>query len=135
MSKDDMIGKLALWSFIGGAALAVVVGLIYALLDQNILSNWNGAIAWILCILGAIVGILAFLGKGTITKKEVPAFLLASIALLLMYASFGNVGLSLIISDLLAKLLYGVSLALAMFIAPAVGLLSIKAIWEIGKDV
>jgi hypothetical protein len=32
-------------------------------------------------------------------------------------------------------LLSGVSMSIAIFIAPAVGILAIKAIWDIGKDV
>jgi hypothetical protein len=130
MSKDDMIGKLALWSFIGGALIAIVVGIIYVW--QETLFVDYSFIAWILAILGGIVGILAFLGKGTITKTEVPAFLMASMALLVMYAVFR--GISGMV-PILGSLLEGVSLSLAIFIAPAVGILAIKVIWEIGKDV
>ena len=41
-----------------------------------------------LAIIGAIVGVLAFMGKGTITEKEVPAFLMAGIALVVMGGVF-----------------------------------------------
>jgi len=75
---------------------------------------------------------LAFLGKGTITSKEIPAFLLAGIALLVMYGVFQNL---YVIKPYIGTLLASVSLALAIFIAPAVGILSVKAIWDIGKEV
>jgi len=91
----------------------------------------GGAVAWVLAILGAIVGILAFMGKGTITEKEVPAFLMAGIALVVMYGVFQFVTIKPYIGSLLA----GISMSLAIFVAPAVGILSIKAIWDIGKEV
>ena len=82
MAKD-MMGKVAIWAFIIGALIALLVGLWQAYTieqtpyDTVFMSDMGGWIAWILAILGAIVGLLAMLGKGTITKSEVPAFLLA----------------------------------------------------------
>jgi len=90
MAKD-MMGKVAIWAFIIGALIALLVGLWQAYtLEQNeqpvFTTDMGGWIAWILAILGAVVGLLAMLGKGTITKSEVPAFLMAGIALLVMPA-------------------------------------------------
>ena len=135
MAKD-MMGKVAIWAFIIGALIALLVGLWQAYtIEQNqqpvFTTDMGGWIAWILAILGAIVGLLAMLGKGTITKAEVPAFLMAGVALLVMYAVFGG----FTISPWIGSLLSGVSQALAIFIAPAVGILAIKAIWDIGKEV
>ena len=135
MTKD-MMGKVAIWAFIIGALVALLVGLWQAYtIEQNqthvFETNIGGWIAWLLAIIGAIVGILAVLGKGTITKSEVPAFLTAGIALLVMYAVFQGFS----ISPWIGSLLSGVSMSLAIFIAPAVGILAIKAIWDIGKDV
>jgi hypothetical protein len=135
MAKD-MMGKVAIWAFIIGALVALLVGLWQAYtIEQNqtpvFMTNTGGWIAWILAILGAIVGILAMLGKGTITKAELPAFLMAGIALLVMYGVFQG----FTISPWIGSLFRGVSQALAIFIAPAVGILAIKAIWDIGKDV
>lgn len=137
MQKGDMVGKLAVWAFIIGALIALLVGLYQAYTLETefygfFSTDTGGLIAWILAIIGGIVGILAFLGKGTITKAEVPAFLMAAIALLVMYAVFGNIYTML--SPWIGALLSGVSLSLAIFIAPAVGLLAIKAIWDIGKS-
>ncbi len=134
MAKD-MMGKVAIWAFIIGAIIALLVGLWQAYtLEQNqqpvFTTNMGGWIAWILAILGAIVGLLAMLGKGTITKAEVPAFLMAGIALLVMYGTFQGFN----ISPWIGSLFKGISQALAIFIAPAVGILAIKAIWDIGKE-
>jgi hypothetical protein len=136
MAEKDMMGKLAIWSFIGGLAIAIIVGLVQAwTIGQNqtpFFSTTNGGwIAWLLAVIGGIVGLLAFLGKGTITSKEVPAFLLAGIALLVMYSVFQGV----VIKPYIGTLLSSISLALAIFIVPAVAILAVKAIWDIGKDV
>ncbi|HWR64346.1 MAG TPA: hypothetical protein VN365_08095 [Candidatus Thermoplasmatota archaeon] len=135
MAKD-MMGKIAIWAFIIGALIALLVGLWQAYTieqDQQPLfsSDMGGWIAWILAILGGIVGVLAVLGRGTITKAEVPSFLMAGIALIVMYASFQYIR----IEPWIGSLLSGVSMSTAIFIAPAVGILAIKAIWDIGKDV
>jgi len=135
MAKDTM-GKIAIWAFILGTLIALLVGLWQAYtLEQNqtpvFSTDMGGWIAWLLAIIGAIVGLLALLGKGTITKAEVPAFLMAGVALLVMYAVFRG----FTISPWIGSLLSGVSQALAIFIAPAVGILAIKAIWDIGKEV
>jgi hypothetical protein len=134
MAKD-MMGKVAIWAFIIGALVALLVGLWQAYtIEQNqtpvFMTNTGGWIAWILAILGAIVGLLAMLGKGTITKSEIPAFLMAGIALLVMYGTFQG----FTISPWIGSLFRGVSQALAIFIAPAVGIIAIKAIWDIGKE-
>jgi hypothetical protein len=136
MTKD-MMGKVAIWAFIIGALVALLVGLWQAYTleqtptDTVFMSDMGGWIAWILAIIGGIVGLLAMLGKGTITKSEVPAFLTAGIALLVMYAVFQGFS----IDPWIGSLFQGVSQSLAIFIAPAVGILAIKAIWDIGKDV
>lgn len=139
MSKDDMLGKLAIYAFLGGTAIALLFGLYQAytlgetgVAADNFFSSDNGMyVAWVLVVLGVIVGLMTLLGKGTITKQEVPAFLTAGVALLVMYAVFGNMHTKL----WLGSLLNGVSYALALFIAPAVAILAIKAVWDMGKDV
>jgi len=135
MAEKDMMGKLAIWAFIGGVILALVFGLYQAWTigqgDDFFGTETGGWVAWVLAAVGGIVGLLAFLGKGTITSKEVPAFLLAGIALLVMYSVFQGV----VIKPYIGTLLSSVSLALAIFIVPAVAILAVKAIWDIGKEV
>jgi len=137
MVKNDMMAKLGSWAFIIGIIIALIVGLIQAwgleAADQTpIFASENaGAVAWVLAIIGVIIGILAVLGRGTITKKETPAFLMAGIALVVMYGVFKDVA----ITPYIGALLSGISLSLAIFVAPAVGILAIKAIWDMGKEV
>src|SRR5512137_2477485 len=94
MAKD-MWGKIAVWAFIIGVVIALIIGLWQAYNLQNdelpILSTDNGVwVGWVLAFLGLIVGLLAILGRGTITKAETPAFLMAGIALLIMYGVFSS---------------------------------------------
>jgi hypothetical protein len=137
MAEKGIVGKLAIWAFIGGLLLAIVFGIYqaYTLEHPPVFfgTDAGGWVAWILAILGGIVGLLAFLGKGTITSKEIPAFLLAGVSLLVMYGVFG--GLSHVITPYIGSLLAGISLSVAIFIAPAVAILAIKAVWDIGKEV
>ena len=132
-----MMGKIAIWAFIIGALIALLSVLWQAYtLEQDrhqfFQQDMGVWIAWLLALLGVIVGVLAILGRGTITKSEIPAFLMAGIALLVMYGVFN--GHSVSDNHGFGPLLAGVSLPLAIFIAPAVGILAIKAIWDIGKN-
>lgn len=137
MAKEDVMMKFGSWAFLIGIVIALLVGLYQAYTLESttvaafFTTETGGAVAWVLAILGAIVGILAFMGKGTITEKEVPAFLMAGIALVVMYGVFQFVTIKPYIGALLA----GISMSLAIFVAPAVGILAIKAIWDIGKEV
>jgi len=80
MAKADMMTKIGSWAFLIGIVIALIVGLYQAwtLEDGNNFfgTDAGGWVAWLLAIIGAIVGIVAVLGKGTITKKEVPGFLM-----------------------------------------------------------
>lgn len=136
MAKD-MWGKIAVWAFLIGVLIALIIGLWQAYNLQSgevpILSTDNGVwVGWLLALLGVIIGVLAILGRGTITKAETPAFLMAGVALLIMYGVFNSMAMYL--KPWLGPLLAGISLPLAIFIAPAVGILAIKAIWDIGKN-
>ncbi len=131
VKKTDMWGKIGSWAFLIGIVIALIVGL-YAAYMLETSTGWlmAGWIAWVLAILGAIVGIVSAYGMGTITEKEVPNFLIAGIALVVMYGVFKGIA----IDPWIGSLFLGVSMSLAIFVAPAVGILSIKAIWDIGKD-
>ena len=138
MAKEDVMVKIGSWIFLMGIVIALLIGLYQAYTIETdgtanafFTTETGGAVAWVLAILGAIVGILAFMGKGTITEKEVPAFLMAGIALVVMYGVFRTVNITPYIGSLLA----GISLSLAIFVAPAIGILAIKSIWDIGKEV
>jgi hypothetical protein len=142
MAKD-IWGKIAVWAFIIGVFIALVIGLWQAYNIQNnqtpVLYNQDYGVwvGWVLAFLGLIIGLLAILGRGTITKTETPSFLLAGVALLVMNAVFNSMISSysgLTLKPWLGPLLAGISLPLAILFAPAVGILAIKAIWDIGKE-
>ena len=96
---------------------------------QSVTGGWS---AWSLAIIGIIVGILGFMGEGTITKKEIPGFLMAGIALVVMGGIFQ--GWTVLLKPFLGSLLSGIATSLSIFVSPAVGILAIKSIWDIGKD-
>ncbi len=137
-SELDTMLKLGSWAFLIGIIIALLVGLYQAYTlasaaDPFFGTEVGGWVAWLLAVLGGIVGVLAFMGKGTITAKEVPAFLMAGIALVVMGGVFTDYWMFL--EPFIGALLSGISMSLSIFVAPAVGILAIKAIWDIGKEV
>jgi hypothetical protein len=141
--EKDIMGKIAIWAFIIGTLIALIVGIYQAnslhesggLIDSFLATDTGGWVAWLLVVLGGIVGVLAILGKGTITKQEVPGFLMAGVALLITYGVFGSTIPTIYLHPYLGALLIGVSESLALFIVPSVSLLALKAVWDIGKNV
>jgi hypothetical protein len=85
-----------------------------------------------LAIIGIILGILGVMGEGTITKKETSSFLMAGIALVIMGGVFQ--GWNTILTPYIGAILSGISMSLSILVAPAVGILAGKQIWDIGKD-
>ncbi|MCJ7572095.1 MAG: hypothetical protein MUO82_09515 [Candidatus Thermoplasmatota archaeon] len=139
MAESKMMSKIGTWAFIIGIIIALIVGLYQAYTIEGksystgfFGTDTGGIIAWVLAAIGAIIGILAALGKGTITKNETPGFLLAGIAIVVMGGVF--VGWNNLITPWIGSLLSGISMALSIFVAPAVGILAIKAVWDMGKD-
>jgi len=138
--SNGIMGKVGSWAFILGIIIALIFGLWHAVTYETsnepfFKTDNGGIIAWLLAVIGAIVGILAVLGRGTITKSEVPGFLLAGIALLIMGGVFPGIISMYPLQPYIGALFAGVSISLAIFVAPAVGILSIKAVWDMGKEV
>ncbi len=130
MANDEIWERIAGWAFLIGIIIALIVGLYAAYNLETNGETFGGTIAWVLAALGVIVGLVSAYGMGTITEKEVPSFLLAGIALVVMYGVFKGIELD----PWIGSLLHGISMSLSILIAPAVGILAIKAIWDIGKD-
>ena len=147
MTKDDIMLKIGSWAFLIGIVIAGIVGIWHAITYENFLNDvtkegeiffstdTGTTVAWVLAILGVIIGLLAVLGRGTITKSETPGFLLAGIALVVMGGVFPGLVELYKMQPWIGSLLAGVSVSLAIFVAPAVGILAIKAVWDMGKDV
>ncbi|HEC94748.1 MAG TPA: hypothetical protein ENI45_02140 [Thermoplasmatales archaeon] len=132
--KGEMWGKIGSWAFLIGIVVALIVGLYAAYANPTTFfygSDVGGWIAWLLAVIGAIVGLVSAYGMGTITEKEIPNFLLAGVALIAIGAA-SNIFVG--IKPWIGAIFNGVATSLAIFIAPMMGILAIKAIWDIGKD-
>ena len=124
---DKMWKTLGTWLFLIGIAVAIVIGL---LVGGGWYTDTNGYAALVLALLGFIVGILSFFAVGTITRDEVPTFLIAALMLVGIGATSSFLGNVALLGDFLA----GIALMLAVFVAPAAILLAIRAVWDIGKS-
>lgn len=137
--NEEIMVKVVGISFIIGIVITLLIGIYQGwsieqgtnFIEKTALGGW---IAWILAIIGLIVGLLAVAGRGTITKDETPGYLMAGIALIVMYAAFQDPSISSI-GPLLGSMLHGISEALAIFVAPTIIILAIKNIYDMGKDV
>lgn len=127
---EEMLKKLGSWLFLIGILLSVVVGIIYG---ANL---WTAEQSWwisaVLAVLGFAVGLLSFFAVGTITQDRVPTFLIAALLLVGIGAAmqsefFTNV-------KYIGPYFNNIAAMLAVFVAPAAGLLAIRAIWDAGKS-
>ncbi|KAA0001862.1 MAG: hypothetical protein FE048_04780 [Thermoplasmata archaeon] len=129
--QKEMKG-ISSWVFLIGIIIAIVLGLVLGAGSSgrvDLTDDTTAIIAAILGVIGLIAGILAILGMGTITKEEVPTFMIATVIILAIGASDVFDGLKWF-----GDYLMGIVKALGIFIAPLAGLIAIKAIWDIGKD-
>ncbi len=124
---DNMFKKLGSWLFLIGIVIAIVVGL---LIGGNWYADSDHYAALVLALLGFLVGVLSFFAVGTITKEEVPTFLIAA----LMLVGIGTASTLLANIALIGDFLVGISTMIAAFIVPAAIILAIRAIWDIGKS-
>lgn len=104
--------KLGHWLFIGGVILAVIIGLIPQL--------QTAFIAWLLVILGLLVGLL------NVTAKEQEKFLVAVVALVIVSSGANIPALGGFVQNILANIL--------AFSAAAAFVVAIKAIYSLAID-
>jgi len=105
-SKGSAITRdqLGAWSFILGLALAIILA--FVAVD----------LAWLLILLGIVVGLL------NIQDKEVTQFLVAAIALIVVGSADVNIlGIPLILSNIVT------------FVSPAAIIVAVKAVYAIGR--
>ena len=104
------------WSFIGGVILAILIGIV-----PGAFTSYADLVAWVLVILGILVGLL------NIKEKETHDFLLAAVALLIA----GSAGLQNlpVVGDYIGPIL----LNIATFVAPAAVIVALKAVYEIAR--
>jgi len=126
---ESVLKTVGSWLFLIGIVIAVIVGLI---VGANWYDDSNAYIAAILGILGFIVGVFSFFAVGTITKENIPTFLIA--ALILVGIGTASSTWSFGQWEHLAPYFRNITQYLFFFAAPAAGILAIRAIWDAGKS-
>jgi hypothetical protein len=126
---EEILKKIGSWLFLIGILVSVIIGLI---VGANWYADPNSYMAGLLAILGFIVGLLSFFAMGSITHDKVPTFLIAALTLVGIGAlsstwTFGTY-------EGLAPYFLNITQYLAIFAAPAAGILAIRAIWDAGKS-
>jgi hypothetical protein len=129
---ESMFKTIGSWLFLIGVIISVIVGLVVGAQWLTETSDAYGLISLLLAVFGFIVGILSFFAVGNITRDRVPNFLLGALILVGIGAAMNT--------DFFQQIQYigpyfqGIATMLAIFAAPAAGLLAIRAIWDAGKS-
>ena len=127
---ESLLKTIGSWLFLIGILISVIIGIIVG-------ANWwvdsDGYVALILATLGFIVGILSFFAVGSITSERVPTFLIAALILIGIGATAEGMQKSFGQLSVLGDLYFGIATMIAIFAAPAAGILAIRAIWDAGK--
>jgi hypothetical protein len=108
--------KIGTWAFLIGVLIAVIAGLIPSF-SQGTLA---GQVAWVLVILGLVVGFL------NIRAREAQEFLVACIAILIVAGMGGLPPLGRTLGSILTNMI--------AFVAPAALLVALRAIWQLAED-
>lgn len=127
---EEMMRKIGSWLFLIGILLAVIIGIVFAA-SETLMTDYSGSVSTALAALGFVVGILSFIAIGNITHEKVPTFLIAALMLVGIGAAlntdfFGQI-------EYIGPYFQQIAMMLAIFVAPAAGLLAIRAIWDTGK--
>lgn len=133
----EIFKKLGSWLFLIGILVSLVLGVIIGLSGGFENVTWDTTpVAAVLAILGFIIGILSFFALGTITNERVPSFLIGALSLVIigvttnMWMSTWTFGSY----EGLVPFFTSITTCMAIFTAPAAGLLAIRAIWDAGKS-
>ena len=131
----EIFKKLASWLFLIGVIIAVIVGLLAQTLwtptyqEGTMQLQYPTYLTIALAVLGFVVGVLSFFAIGNITQERIPTFLIAALILV----GIGAAGQWFTNLDIVGTYFANISATLAIFAAPAAGLLAIRAIWDAGK--
>ena len=126
---ETWLKKMSSWLFLIGLVIAVIFGLI---VGANLWTDTNNYGAVLLVILGFVVGIMTFLALGNISPDKIPTFLLA--ALILISIAIGSSTSWVYGLNYIGPYISSIATMLAVFVAPAAGLLAVKAIWNATKS-
>lgn len=114
--------KISGYLFLLGVLIAVVAGLI-----------GMATLPWaptLLVVLGVIIGLLAAIGMGSISRDDTELFMLAAIALIAAGSSGAALAGVPYIGTYLADIVNGI----AALVAPAVVIIALEAIWRVGSE-
>ena len=116
------------YAFLGGLVLALIMGLLSGFVPNEAMP----VLTAFLFLCGIVVGLL------NISDKEVTAFLVASVALLVASESFGaslgkTFSLGGTVMSLVPTMILGVTTVFQAFIAPAAFIVAIKAVYKMAK--
>ena len=125
---ETWLKKVSSWLFLIGLVIAVIFGLI---IGANLWTDTNNYGAVLLVILGFVVGVMTFLALGNISPEKIPTFLLA--ALMLISIAIGSSTSWVYGLNYIGPYISSIATMLAVFVAPAAGLLAVKAIWNASK--
>ena len=128
---ENWLKTIGSWLFLIGVVISIIVGLIVGAQWIEATSSTYGYVWLLLAVLGFIVGILSFFAVGSITKERVPTFLTAALMLVGIGAAMNTNFFAEI--QYIGPFFQGIATMLAIFAAPAAGLLAIRAIWDAGK--
>ena len=104
--------KIGTWAFLIGVLIAIVAGLVSSL--------ETAVTAWVLVILGLLVGFLNIRGR------ETQEFLIACVALISVTAIGGIPPLGRVLGTILTNII--------AFVAPAAFLVACPAVWQLAED-
>ncbi len=128
MAKKNM-EKVGAYAFLGGVALALLVGVITAFADID--AGTMGLITGIMVLLGLVVGAL------NITDEEVNSFIIAAIGLSVGSASLAALGSLLSASaatQVVGDIVRTAFTVFGTFVAGAVFIPALKAVYRISSD-
>jgi hypothetical protein len=108
--------KIGTWAFLIGVLIAVVAGLVPTFSQPPL----AGQVAWVLVILGLVVGFL------NIRAREIQEFLIACVAILVVAGMGGLPPLGRTLGTILTNII--------AFVAPAAFLVACRAIWQLAED-
>jgi hypothetical protein len=114
--------KISGYLFLLGVLIAVVAGFVGATTIP-----YSGTL---LVVLGTIIGLLAALGMGSISKDDTELFMLAAIALI----AAGSAGAALAGIPYVGNYLQDIVNGIAALVAPAVVIIALEAIWKVGSE-
>ena len=125
---EELLRKVGSWLFLMGILIAVIVGLITG---ANFWTDTSGYVTLLLAALGFVVGALTFFAVGNITPEKVPTFLLGA----LLLVGIGTAGSTNWFAEvnIIGPYFTSIATMLAIFVAPAAGILAIRAVWDAGK--